>query len=116
MKNLSLKKNEIHISLIRDTEMKRLNKNFRNKDKTTDVLSFEQNIQAGSFLMLGDVLISKDQTKKQAKESGHRIKDEFAILAIHGLLHLLGYDHMKSQDEKIMFGIQNELFQKTYHF
>lgn len=116
MKKLELSASEVHVTLIDDAQMKALNNTYRNKNKTTDVLSFEQGEQMGKYFFLGDVLISTKQASLQAKKQKHRVKDELAILSIHGLLHLLGYDHMEVEDERVMFGIQNELFAKTTHY
>ncbi|MEZ4819545.1 MAG: rRNA maturation RNase YbeY [Bdellovibrionota bacterium] len=116
MKKMQLQDHEVHLSLIDDAKMQELNRTYRNKNKTTDVLSFEQGEHIGKHFFLGDILISLAQTKRQASVQRHRIKDELAILSIHGLLHLLGYDHMEIEDEKVMFAIQNDLFQQTLHF
>lgn len=86
-------KQEISLSLLKSAEIKKLNQVYRHKNKVTDVLSFvlaENNI-------LGEVLICVDQAKKQAKAKGHSLDQEIKILAIHGILHLLGYDHEISE-------------------
>ena len=82
---------DIELILTTDEEIKKLNKLYRNKDKATDVLSFPlENIPG---IPLGSIVISVDTAKKGAKEFGHSIEDEIKLLFIHGLLHLLGYDH-----------------------
>jgi len=93
-------KSEISILFIDDIEMRVLNKRYRGKDKTTDVLSFPQisdfksAIRNPQFaILLGDVVISLETAKRQAKESGHPFNREVIILLTHGILHLLGYDH-----------------------
>ncbi|MCB0271922.1 MAG: rRNA maturation RNase YbeY [Bdellovibrionales bacterium] len=116
MKELKLSQKEVHLTLINDAQMRKLNFQFRKKNKTTDVLSFDQDEFFGTYHFLGDILISLPQATKQAKLQNHPIKFELAMLSIHGLLHLLGYDHAVKRDEKIMFGIQNELLQKTKSF
>lgn len=113
---LQLDQHELHVNLIRDSQMKTLNQTYRGKRKTTDVLSFDQHIQVGSYFFLGDIVISIDQTKKQNQQQAHRLKDEYAILAIHGLLHLLGHDHAQAREEKIMFDLQQDLYRKTRHY
>ena len=82
---------EIELILTNDEEIKELNKIHRNKDKATDVLSFPLEDIPG--MPLGSIVISVDTAKKGAKEFGHSIEDEIKLLFIHGLLHLLGYDH-----------------------
>ena len=89
-----------------DETIKELNKNFRGKDKATDVLSFpmEENN------MLGDIVISADTAKRQAADADIPLERETAFLYIHGLLHLLGYDHEKStEDEAHMFALQEDI-------
>ena len=88
-------KKEISISLLSPVEIKKLNKVYRHKDKVTDVLSFT----LGQDNLLGEVLLCVAQAKKQAKASGHSLKREIQILTIHGILHLLGYDHERSEKE-----------------
>jgi len=92
---------EISILFVDDEEIRVLNKNYRGKDRTTDVLSFSQleevknsKLQTpNSELLLGDVVISLETAKRQAKERGHSFEKEVFILLTHGILHLLGYDH-----------------------
>jgi len=79
----------LSIALIDDRKMKSLNKKYRGKDKTTDVLSFEINEEG----ILGDIYISLPQAKRQAKLYNVSIKDELVRLAVHGTLHVLGYTH-----------------------
>ncbi|OGW11170.1 MAG: rRNA maturation RNase YbeY [Nitrospinae bacterium RIFCSPLOWO2_12_39_16] len=100
LKKLGYLKSEISILFIDDMEMRILNKRYRGKDKTTDVLSFPQisdfksAIRNPQFaILLGDVVISLETAKRQAKESGHPFNREVIILLTHGILHLLGYDH-----------------------
>lgn len=95
-----------NIIFVSNEEIKKINKEYRNIDKETDVISFAledtKDIEL-DFRILGDIYISVNQMKKQAQEYGHSEQREMAFLAIHGLLHLLGYDHMNKQEEKIMF-------------
>ena len=87
-----------------------LNKTYRGVDRPTDVISFalEDNgaCETEFGRILGDIYISIDQARIQAKEYGHSLKRELAFLSIHGFLHLLGYDHMTEEEEKVMFGRQ----------
>ena len=89
------------------------NKEYRNVDRVTDVISFaledNKDITYDNFRLLGDIYIAIDVAYEQAKEYNHSKEREVCFLATHGLLHLLGYDHMKESDEKIMFGKQEEL-------
>ena len=106
----------VTITFVDEKRIAQLNKSFRNVERATDVLSFpmlnivypqkladftRENEPDGS-LYLGDVVICKKVAKKQAKEYGHSKKREVGFLALHGLLHLLGYDHIEEDDEKIM--------------
>ena len=80
---------DVCVALVSDARMRALNRQFRGKDKVTDVLSFP----AGTRGFLGDIVIASGVAKKQAKVAGHSLNIEIRILALHGLLHLLGYDH-----------------------
>jgi probable rRNA maturation factor len=95
---------EISLLLINDLEIQKVNHLSRGKDKPTDVLSFpiSEHIP-GAYKNLGEILISMDTLKRQAKEIGHSQKEEFYRLLVHGILHLLGYDHeISPQEEKRM--------------
>jgi len=110
LKHMKIKNVCVDVTLIEDSEMKKLNRKYRGKNKPTDVLSFGQkDMFVGKRRILGDIIIAKETTKKQAIKAGHRINDEYKMLAIHGLLHLLGYDHEKKRDEIVMFGLQAKL-------
>lgn len=101
------------ITFIDDDKMHEMNLKYRNIDRTTDVLSFALNDCKDPFEkeieVLGDIFISIPKMKIQASEYGHSEKRELSFLTIHGLLHLLGYDHMQPEDEKIMFDLQKEV-------
>ena len=114
----------LSVNFVSDEQIKRLNREFRKIDKVTDVLSFPnlqkkageslKNFQSDAdfdtnMLFLGDVVISKNVAKAQAREFGHSMKREVCFLALHGLLHLLGYDHIEKEDEKIMNKLQDEI-------
>ena len=88
-----------------------LNKNYRNIDRETDVITFALEDEKDMVLpadvrILGDIYISIDRARSQAIEYGHSFERELAFLAVHGFYHLLGYDHMTLEDEKVMFGKQ----------
>ena len=84
----------ISVSIVDDSEIKKLNKKYRKKDYPTDVLSFNINERRedGSFY-LGDVIVNKDQAKRQAGEYGNSVEEEISELTAHGVLHLLGVHH-----------------------
>jgi probable rRNA maturation factor len=80
---------DVTVAIVPDARVHALNRQFRKKDKATDVLSFP----AGERGYLGDVVIAAGVAKRQAREAGHSLQTELRVLALHGLLHLLGYDH-----------------------
>ncbi len=97
--------------------MQKLNRLYRKKDKTTDVLSFSllegKKLKTGKgSIPLGDVVLSVPQTRRQALEQGKEFKAELALLLTHGILHLLGYDHGTKAEERRMFGLQDRLLKK----
>ncbi|PNV83518.1 MAG: rRNA maturation RNase YbeY [Sulfurimonas sp.] len=93
----SLTKKEIELILLSSDEMREINKTHRNIDKDTDVLSFPYEEMPMS--PLGSIVISSSHVEAGSKEFGHTADDEFALLFIHGMLHLLGYDHEKDGGE-----------------
>lgn len=93
---------ELTISLVDDREMRRLNAAYRGNDRPTDVLAFamrEGKRAAGDETVLGDVVISLDTAQRQAESRSHAVDEEVTTLLIHGVLHLLGYDHERSPAE-----------------
>jgi len=112
------KKTEVSLVLCGDAAIRKLNKRWRGFDKSTDVLSFPQlegevaPQPPGAPLVLGDVVISLPTAKRQAKEAGKALEEELALLWVHGLLHLLGYDHARKTDERKMFALQEKFFKK----
>ncbi len=103
------------IIFVSEEEIQKINKEYRHIDKVTDVISFalfdgeEKKEEVTS--LLGDIYICIPRMIDQAKEYGHSEKRELSFLVVHGLLHLLGYDHMTKEEEKIMFQIQEEILQ-----
>jgi probable rRNA maturation factor len=94
-----------------------LNKTYRNIDRVTDVITFaleddDTVIVPSEERILGDIYISLDRAKEQAEEYGHSLLRELSFLAVHGFYHLLGYDHMTKEDEKIMFQKQEEVLEE----
>jgi probable rRNA maturation factor len=84
---------EVSVLLAGDAHIRRLNRQFRRKDKPTDVLSFPAPEVPGKFVIAGDLAISVETAARQAEELGHPLAMELQILILHGLLHLAGYDH-----------------------
>ena len=112
---------EVSITFVDNERIHEINKEYRQKDAPTDVISFameemgEGEIEIkGSDVpaVLGDIIISIDRMREQADEYGHSNERELGFLAIHGFLHLLGYDHMNEEDEKVMFSRQKELLEQ----
>lgn len=101
---------EVDITIVDDEEIHQLNRDYRNVDRPTDVLSFaldeddedEPELLEGQLHLLGDIIISAETATRQAEEFGHGLEREIVYLAVHGLLHLLGYDHMVEEDKVIM--------------
>ncbi|RCW65335.1 rRNA maturation RNase YbeY [Saliterribacillus persicus] len=109
---------ELSVGFVNNEEIQELNKNYRQIDKPTDVLSFAlEDEKEGELkiigedvpLMLGDIIISVDKAKEQAKDYNHSLERELGFLALHGFLHLNGYDHMSEEDETKMFDRQKEI-------
>lgn len=106
---------ELSVTFVDKEEIQEINKMYRDKDKVTDVISFaleEDEPEITGLDMsrvLGDIIICTDVAKEQADNYGHSFERELGFLALHGFLHLLGYDHMNEQDEKEMFGRQEQI-------
>ena len=98
------------IIFVDENEIREINKSYRNIDRVTDVISFafEDNgkLVYNNVRLLGEIYICIPRMIEQAKEYGHSEKRELSFLAVHGLLHLLGYDHIKKEDEEKMFALQ----------
>ncbi|WP_436859880.1 rRNA maturation RNase YbeY [Staphylococcus caeli] len=106
---------ELSVTFVDKNEIQEINKMYRDKDKVTDVISFalEEDEPEISGLdmprVLGDIIICTDVAQEQADSYGHSFERELGFLALHGFLHLLGYDHMNDQDEKQMFSRQDQI-------
>ena len=109
---------ELSVTFVDNERIREINKEYRDKDSATDVISFaleemgEDEVEiVGAEMprMLGDIIISIERTREQAEEYGHSFDRELGFLALHGFLHLLGYDHMNAEDEKVMFSRQREI-------
>lgn len=122
---------EISVVITNNEEIKKINKEYRNIDKATDVLSFPLidynepsdfsdieddedmfNPDTGE-LILGDIILSYEKASEQAVEYGHSLEREIGFLIIHSMLHLFGYDHMTEEEETIMFSKQREILKKV---
>jgi len=118
---------EVNILLTDDENIRVLNKQYRDIDAPTDVLSFPMldakegkiEIGAGDYnlekdsIILGDIVISLETAAKQAQEYGHSFEREIAFLTTHGIFHLFGYDHMTEDEEKTMLGKQEEVLKQA---
>lgn len=102
---------DVSVIFVDSNEIHEMNKLYRNIDRPTDVLSFEEHEDD----YLGEIFICEEKVYEQALNYNHSNEREFAFLLTHGLLHLLGYDHMTKEDEIIMFNKQNELLDKTMY-
>ena len=106
-------KKEGKFRVVDENEIKRINNEFRHIDKVTDVISFaliddKEIVQTDE---LGDVFICVEKALSQAEEYGHSARREFAFLAVHGYLHLCGYDHQTKEEEKVMFDLQEKILE-----
>ncbi len=114
---------EASVTLTDNESIKELNREHRGIDKATDVLSFpsieykngEPQIQPGDMdpdsgqIFLGDIIISVEKAFEQAQSFAHSVERELTFLAVHGILHLLGYDHETENEEKLMFSLQEDI-------
>ncbi|MEK4964634.1 rRNA maturation RNase YbeY [Weizmannia sp. FSL K6-3076] len=112
---------ELSVTFTDNEGIREINRDYRGKDQPTDVISFaleemgEGEIEITGAEMprvLGDIIISVPRAREQAGEYGHSFERELGFLAVHGFLHLLGYDHMTKEDETEMFGRQNEILDR----
>ena len=103
----------LNIVIVDNKKIQEINKLYRNKDAVTDVISFAfeevEDFKYDNVRFLGEIYISYERCVSQAKEYGHSVKREFCYLAVHGLLHLLGYDHIEEEDKKIMRALEEEI-------
>jgi len=106
---------EVSVTFVDNERIQEINREYRDKDKPTDVISFALEEMGEGELeiigedmprVLGDIIISIPRTKEQAEEYGHSFTRELGFLAVHGFLHLLGYDHETTEDEQEMFSKQ----------
>ncbi|MBE4908020.1 rRNA maturation RNase YbeY [Bacillus luteolus] len=109
---------ELSITFVDNEKIQEINRDYRDKDRPTDVISFAleelgegeiEIVGADMPRILGDIIISIPKTKEQAEEYGHSFLRELGFLAVHGFLHLVGYDHEEQEEEEIMFSRQREI-------
>jgi probable rRNA maturation factor len=109
---------ELSVTFVNNDRIQEINREYRGKDKPTDVISFaleelgegEIQITGGNMpRVLGDIIISTDKAREQAADYGHSVDRELGFLAVHGFLHLLGYDHETEAEEKEMFDLQRRI-------
>ena len=108
----------LSVTIVNNDYIHEINRTYRHIDRPTDVISFaflddvpnkEVLLQSKQMVVLGDIYISYEKAEEQAKSYGHSLERELKFLFVHGLLHLLGYDHMNEEDEKVMFRLQDEI-------
>ena len=102
----------VSVSFVDDNEIKNLNRDYRNVDKVTDVLSFPMDEEYDDKIILGDIVINMARVLSQAKEFGHSNRRELSYLCVHSTLHLLGYDHIEEEDRIIMRAKEKEIMDK----
>jgi probable rRNA maturation factor len=102
-----------NVIIVDNEEIHKINREYRGIDRPTDVISFaledDDTFIKTEQRILGDIYISIDKAIEQANEYGHKLLRELCFLTIHGILHLLGYDHMEKADEEVMFGLQERI-------
>ena len=112
-KKMNIKNPLLNIVIVDNKRIQEINKEYRNKDAVTDVISFAfeevKDVDYDDVRFLGEIYISYERCVSQAGEYGHSVKREFCYLAVHGLLHLLGYDHMNEEDKKVMRALEEEI-------
>jgi len=104
---------ELTIAVAGDHRLRQLNRHFRGVDAVTDVLSFpaDEFDPDNQIRYIGDIAISYPQAKRQADRSGHPLIDELQLLVVHGVIHLLGYDHSTDEEKQLMWELQAEILQ-----
>ena len=114
LEGIDEERTEISVSFVEAEEIRELNRDYRDNDKVTDVLSFPQfddlnDIPDFGEICLGDVVICKERAEEQAEEFGHSFQREIIYLFTHSILHLLGYDHMEEEEKKEMRAREEEV-------
>ena len=119
VEELSSKYLYVNVILTNPENIQRLNKQYRNIDKATDVLSFPMfekeelvNFKSNVKEVLGDIVISLEKVEEQAKEYGHSFERELAYMVVHGFYHIIGYDHIEEEDKKVMRAKEEYVLEK----
>ena len=108
----------VSVTIVDNEYIHEINRTYRHIDRPTDVISFaflddnpnrDKLFQSKQMVVLGEIYISYEKAEEQASAYGHSLERELKFLFVHGLLHLLGYDHMTEEDEKVMFRLQDEI-------
>lgn len=114
-KKLKVKNPVYSITIVDNEKIQEINRDYRGKDASTDVISFafeeSDDISYEDIRFLGEIYISIDKAKAQAIEYGHSLKRELCFLTVHGLLHLLGYDHIEEEDRLVMRKQEEEILE-----
>lgn len=114
-KKLKVKNPMFSITIVNNEKIKEINREYRGKDTETDVISFAFEESTDyiypDMRFLGEIYISIDKAKSQAEEYGHSLKRELCFLTVHGLLHLLGYDHIEEEDRVVMRKLEEEILE-----
>lgn len=107
---------EVSVSFVTNEEIKELNKEYRNVDSETDVLSFPMDDEFDGVVILGDIVLSTQKIIEQANDFNHSLEREMLYLTVHSMLHLLGYDHMSSDEKKDMRAKEKEVMKNLQIF
>jgi probable rRNA maturation factor len=112
-KHLNIENPLLNVVIVDNKKIQEINRDYRDKDAVTDVISFAfeevKDVKYNNVRFLGEIYISYERCKEQASDFGHSVRREFSYLAVHGLLHLLGYDHIKEEDKKVMRALEEEI-------
>jgi len=106
---LDCDRSAVSVRIVSAEEMRSLNRRYSERDKATNVLSFSSGVKAEGRLFLGDIVICDALVRKEARDFDKPVKDRYAHMVVHGLLHLLGYDHSKLEDQKKMESLEKSL-------
>ncbi len=107
---------EVSVSFVTNEEIRGLNKQYRNVDSETDVLSFPMDDEDAEIIMLGDIVLSTEKIIEQAAEFGHSLEREMLYLVAHSTLHLIGYDHMDDDEKQEMRQREKEIMKELQLF
>ncbi len=112
LKHFNREEFNVSLALVDDSEIQELNKTYRGKDESTDVLSFPAETEELKDYFLGEIVINYQQTKRQAKDFDNSPKQEFVFILVHGLLHLLGYEDESREDREKMIKTGEDLIKE----